>query len=58
MAGRLVLTLLDDQMARQGLNEIVWNGRDKSGRQVSSGLYFYQFETGKYSESNRVVLIK
>ena len=37
--GQLVKTLLDASLAG-GMHQAVWDGRDNSGRSVSSGLYF------------------
>ena len=39
--GRLVRTLLDEPKSR-GNYSIYWNGRDDSGRQMVSGVYFYE----------------
>ncbi len=58
MSGRLVDVLLDREVAQQGLNRIVWRGRDQAGRQLPSGTYFYRLETGAYSETKRMVLVK
>jgi beta-glucosidase len=58
VSGRLVAVLLDDESAVQGRNEVVWRGRDQSGRQVSSGTYFYSLEAGEYGETRRMALLK
>jgi flagellar hook assembly protein FlgD len=56
-AGRLVATLVDEQRGA-GRHEIIWNGRDDSGRAVASGVYLYRLDTGSYSKTMRLVLIK
>ena len=35
-----------------------WNGRDKNGEPVSSGLYFYQLHAGESTETKRMVILK
>jgi hypothetical protein len=34
-----------------------WNGRDDSGEQVSSGLYFYQLRAGEFTATKRMVIL-
>lgn len=58
MTGRLVRALVDSGIRGPGRTEVVWNGRDNSGRQVASGTYFYRFSAGDYNETKRIVLIK
>lgn len=58
VAGRLVDVMMDDEIASEGRNEIVWRGRDMVGRIVSAGVYFYRLEAGEYSETKRMALIK
>jgi hypothetical protein len=58
MAGRLVRELIAAEPHTLGRHEVVWNGRDDSGRLVASGTYFYRLEAGEYSETKRMALVK
>lgn len=58
LRGRLVDVLLEDFNAPQGRNEVVWQGRDQSGRQLPSGTYFYQLEAGGYVEAKTMTMLK
>lgn len=58
MGGRLVDTLLNDELASAGRNETVWRGRDTDGRIVPAGVYFYRLSTGGFSETKRMTLVK
>ena len=58
IAGRLIDALLDEEVAAQGRNEVVWRGRDAVGRVVPAGIYFYRLSTNGYSETKRMVLVK
>jgi len=44
--------------ATESLSHIVWNGKDESGKQVSSGIYFYNLKNGKYSFTRKMLLIE
>ncbi len=41
-----------------GRYEITWNGEDERGITVSSGIYFYRFESDKFTLAKKLVLIK
>jgi hypothetical protein len=56
-AGRLVTTLVDEVMSA-GIHQAVWNGRDSAGRTVSAGVYLYRLETGNYSRTRRMTLVR
>lgn len=58
VAGRLVDTLLNDDLGQAGRNDIVWKGRDKAGRMVPAGVYHYRLEAGGYVETKRMTLLK
>lgn len=56
--GRLVDVLLDNAAATSGHNEVVWTGRDGTGRSVSAGVYFYLLETAELRETRKMVLVR
>jgi len=55
--GRLVRRLFDGVM-QAGFKELIWDGRDDSGREVSSGIYFYCLKTEKGVLSRKMVLLR
>jgi len=55
--GQRVRTLLDEKM-KPGKYEIVWDATDEKGNQVSSGIYFYRIEAGRFSEVKKMVVLK
>ena len=55
--GQLVNTLVSEHKNR-GNYQVVWQGRDMSGRSVASGLYFTRLVTGGKSISNKMLLMK
>jgi hypothetical protein len=42
----------------RGTYQVNWDGKDNSGRGVSSGIYFYQLKEGDNKETRKLVLIK
>lgn len=42
----------------KGLHSITWDGRDDSGRALSSGLYILRFSAGKQLHNAKVMLVK
>jgi hypothetical protein len=55
--GQLVRTLLDEEKL-PGSYSVTWDGRDRDGKDVSSGIYFYQLTTGDNSITRKMVLLK
>jgi hypothetical protein len=39
-------------------NAVYWNGKNEVGEQVSSGVYFYTIQAGKYSASRKMLMMK
>ena len=50
--------VLDDGTKSPGAHAITWNGRDRSGRELPSGVYFYRFEGFANSPVRKMVLVK
>ncbi|MFH1501971.1 MAG: right-handed parallel beta-helix repeat-containing protein [Candidatus Eisenbacteria bacterium] len=55
--GRLVRSLLSGS-SEAGRRAVSWNGRDESGRQVASGVYFARLTTEYGSASSKLVLLR
>jgi hypothetical protein len=57
LQGRLVSTLHDGPVAA-GWQTFSWDGRDRAGRQASSGLYFLRARSREHIEVRKMSLIK
>jgi hypothetical protein len=55
--GQLVRTLVDEEKA-PGNYKIIWDGRNNSGKEVGSGIYFYQLKTEEYTATKKMVLLR
>ena len=47
-----------DRDMSAGMHSIDWNGRDGSGREVASGIYFYRLTAGKEMMMRKCVLLR
>ena len=56
-AGRRVRTLVDTSMPA-GVHDVAWDGFDHRGNRVASGVYFYRLQTGVFTETRKMVLLK
>ena len=41
-----------------GIHNIIWDGKDKSGKQVQSGIYFYKLESGEFTSTKKMILMR
>jgi hypothetical protein len=55
--GTLVYTY-EATHAMCGTYALSWNGCDRQGRSVASGMYYYRFTAGKYSQTKKMMLVK
>jgi hypothetical protein len=55
--GALVTTLYDGHR-KPGRYEVGWNGENRRGEPVSSGVYFYRMETPGFVETRKMVLLR
>jgi hypothetical protein len=49
---------LVNKSQNRGNYEVSWDGKNNSGKEVTSGIYLYQLEAGDYKEIRKLVLIK
>jgi hypothetical protein len=55
--GRLVRTLIGDELLNPGMHTLPWDGKSDNGEHVSSGTYYYELKTGQYSLTKKMQLI-
>ncbi len=55
--GRKVETLVQEKQPA-GYHQVVWDGKDKNDRMVSTGIYFYELYVDDYRESKAMIMIK
>jgi len=55
--GSLIRTLVDGSLSG-GAHSVTWDGRDRAGRKVGSGSYIYRLQSGEYSQSRMMVILK
>ncbi len=55
--GHRVRVLVNENMTA-GNHSVMWNGRDKNGRMVASGTYFYRIQAGPLNQTHRMLLVK
>jgi len=55
--GQKVKTLIDE-IFDTGTHHVVWNGKDASGINVASGLYFYRLVSSEHSSIKKMLLLK
>lgn len=42
----------------QGNHKFTWNGKDNFGAEMSSGIYMYKMEAGRFIDSKKMILLK
>jgi hypothetical protein len=55
--GRKVRALVSENLSA-GYKSVLWDGKDNSGKEVASGIYFYQLKVENFSEARKLVLLK
>jgi hypothetical protein len=56
-SGRLVRRLVDGDR-KAGQNQVVWNGKNDAGHDAGSGIYFYRMESGTFSDTKKMLLVR
>ena len=55
--GRKVTTLKDG-MVSAGIHETAWDGKNREGSTVGSGVYFYHFKASDYTRNGKVMFLR
>ncbi len=57
ISGRKVRTLVSGNLPA-GRHEIVWDGRNAAGTSVSSGVYLYHINAGRFTQTRKMMLMR
>ncbi len=57
LLGQRVRTLVNGDM-EAGYKTVVWDGKDESGKAVSSGIYLYKLSATGFEKSQKMLLLK
>lgn len=57
MLGNEIMTLVNEEKSA-GTYEVVWNGKNSFGKNVSSGIYFVRIQANQQSQNLKLVLLK
>jgi len=57
IVGREVVSLVDNQI-QSGSHSVIWNGKDKNGSMVSTGVYIYQLQADGITKTKKMTLMK
>jgi len=55
--GQKIKTLVAEKLSA-GKHYVDWDGKDDSGKSISSGIYFYKLKTGNQELTRKMVLLK
>ncbi|MCK4328814.1 T9SS type A sorting domain-containing protein [candidate division WOR-3 bacterium] len=55
--GRKIRTLFNG-VKNSGAYSVIWDGRDDTGKKVSSGAYFVRFEAGDYHATRKLLIMR
>ena len=51
-------SIVNGELEASANHEFTWYGKDNSGAEVGSGVYFYRLDAGKDSQTRKMVLIR
>ncbi len=57
LTGRLVRTLVDRNVGA-GPHQVTWDGKDSSGRDVGSGVYYYRIDVEDDTQAGKMILLR
>ena len=57
LLGKEIVELVNEYQS-SGIKTIEWDGKDKKGYLVDSGMYLYEFKSNNYSQTKKMLVIK
>ncbi len=57
LLGQEIIKLVDAEQG-QGRYQVLWDGRDRAGEVVASGLYVYKIAAGEFGETRKMLMLK
>ncbi len=58
ITGHFVKSIVNKEVQQAGEYRYIWDGGDKSGQHVATGIYFYELYVNEYRESKAMIMIK
>jgi hypothetical protein len=58
VAGRVVRTLLREELEAGASGHVAWDGRDEAGDRCASGVYFYRIAAPGFTASRKMIMLK
>lgn len=58
LLGQEVIKILDSENRKVGFHIEYWDGKNRHGSTVASGIYLYQLHAGKFVETRKMMLLK
>ena len=55
--GQRIVTLVDEYR-EAGNHTVIWDGTNEAGEPVASGVYLYRLQSGNYSDSKKMLLLR
>ena len=56
--GRMIKKLFTGNIEAERVYSFIWDGKDESGKTVSSGIYYYKMKAGNYQQTKKMILLK
>ena len=56
--GEQVASLFDNKYHEAGLHKVYWDGKDRFGVDLASGIYLYRLEAGNFVQVKKMLLVK
>ncbi|MCI0692225.1 T9SS type A sorting domain-containing protein, partial [candidate division KSB1 bacterium] len=58
LLGEEVALIINDELRAAGYHAAIWDGRDKNGSVVTSGVYVYRMQAGNFAMTKKLALVK